>query len=158
MYSSVLSCACMHGQKLLQRKDAAVAPPLDKKITRVNCVSGRPGYFFSIPHDPPLPPLVFHMLAELRIMSCAVLHAHRRKNSPPGQERALWYSSTFGDWDLSKVGKRFLSAHPPVFFQGSFPFFSREDLLQGKQGVLRGQVAPALFVGWYHAVRTCLWG
>ncbi|KAF5828173.1 hypothetical protein DUNSADRAFT_18099 [Dunaliella salina] len=27
---------------------------------------------------------------------------YRRKNSPPGQERALWYSSTFGDWDLSK--------------------------------------------------------
>ncbi|KAG2496830.1 hypothetical protein HYH03_005235 [Edaphochlamys debaryana] len=24
-----------------------------------------------------------------------------RKNSPPGEERTLWYSNTFGDWDVS---------------------------------------------------------
>jgi len=26
----------------------------------------------------------------------------RRANSPVGQDRVLWYSSTFGDWDVSK--------------------------------------------------------
>lgn len=27
---------------------------------------------------------------------------YRRKGSPAGEERVLWYSSTFGDWDVSK--------------------------------------------------------
>lgn len=27
---------------------------------------------------------------------------YRRKNSPAGEDRVLWYSSTFGDWDVSK--------------------------------------------------------
>lgn len=27
---------------------------------------------------------------------------YKRKNSPAGEERVLWYSSTFGDWDVSK--------------------------------------------------------
>ena len=27
---------------------------------------------------------------------------YRRKDSPAGEDRVLWYSSTFGDWDVSK--------------------------------------------------------
>lgn len=27
---------------------------------------------------------------------------YRRKSSPAGEDRVLWYSSTFGDWDVSK--------------------------------------------------------
>lgn len=27
---------------------------------------------------------------------------YRRKNSPADEDRVLWYSSTFGDWDVSK--------------------------------------------------------
>ncbi|KAG2429240.1 hypothetical protein HXX76_011009 [Chlamydomonas incerta] len=27
---------------------------------------------------------------------------YKRKNSPAGDDRVLWYSSTFGDWDVSK--------------------------------------------------------
>eukprot|EP00983_Pelagomonas_calceolata_P041507 1138103-Pelagomonas_calceolata.AAC.6 len=45
-----------------------------------------------------------HALPVLHIWNRAAWHTDRRKNSPPGQERALWYSSTFGDWDLSKGG------------------------------------------------------
>ena len=28
---------------------------------------------------------------------------YRRKASPANEERVMWYSSTFGDWDVSKV-------------------------------------------------------
>ena len=29
----------------------------------------------------------------------------RKKPSPAGEERVMWYSSTFGDWDVSRVSK-----------------------------------------------------
>lgn len=27
---------------------------------------------------------------------------YKRVNSPAGENRVLWYSSTYGDWDISK--------------------------------------------------------
>lgn len=27
---------------------------------------------------------------------------YKRNKSPAGEDRVLWYSSTFGDWDISK--------------------------------------------------------